>query len=350
MPPSLPRSPMLGVVAVIAAAAALGAQLARSTRAPRPVPSPVTPGARVLLDGHNAYPERGRWGDRLDAVLATGQPVAVEQDLHWVRRQGVGYASVVAHDSDAVAGAPTLEAHFFARVRPLMDQALREGRREAWPLLVLNLDFKSNEPEHHAHVLALLKRHAAWLTHAPRTATPGSPAPLVVGPLLVLTGADTSQRRTFHDRVPVGDTLWLFGAIPTTPIRGTDRAQRARHAVRMRPAELVPRHAGNYQRWVNFPWSVVEEGGQRAAGPWTAEDEARLRALVQHVHGAGAWIRFYTLDGFTPAQDRGFTASYNFGSLRAVAPRWRAAVAAGVDFIATDQYGDFAAARRIVPR
>jgi hypothetical protein len=95
---------------------------------------------------------------------------------------------------------------------------------------------------------------------------------------------------------------------------------------------------------------VVEEGGQPRAGAWTSEDEARLRALVRHVHGAGVWIRFYTLDGFTSAQDRGYTAGYNFGSLAAVAPRWRAAVAAGVDFVATDQYGDFAAARRIVPR
>lgn len=320
------------------------------TRTPAPPVTRFAPGQRVLLDGHNAYPERGQWGDRLDSVLATGLPVAVEQDLHWARRQGVGYTSVVAHDSDAVAGAPTLEAHFFARVRPLMEGALREGRREGWPLLVLNLDFKSNEPEHHAHVLALLKRHRAWLTHAPRTATPGSPAPLVVGPMLVLTGADTAQRRAFHDRVPVGDTLWLFGAVPATKVPGKDQAARAHNAVQLSPAALIPRHAGNYHRWVNFPWGVVEEGGQGAAGRWTPDDAARLRALVRRAHGQGLWIRFYTLDGFTPAQDRGFTASYNFGSLRAVAPRWRAAVAAGADFIATDQYGDFAAAQRIVPR
>jgi len=324
--------------------------MAMRTRTPAPAPAGYAPGQRVLLDGHNAYPERGRWGDRIDSVLATGLPVAVEQDLHWARRQGAGYVSVVAHDSDAVAGAPTLAAHFFDRVRPLMEEALRAGRRETWPLLVLNLDFKSNEPEHHAHVLALLRRHRAWLTHAPRTATPGSPAPLVAGPLLVLTGADTGQRRAFHDRIPVGDTLWLFGAIPPTRIPGTDKAARAHHAVQLSPAALIPRHAGNYQRWVNFPWSVVEEGGQPAAGAWTAADDARLRALVARAHGQGLWIRFYTLDGFTPAQDRGFTAGYNFGSLRAVAPRWRAAIAAGVDFVATDQYGAFAAARPVVPR
>ena len=34
----------------------------------------------------------------------------------------------------------------------------------------------------------------------------------------------------------------------------------------------------------------------------------------------------------------GWTASYNFGSEDAARLRWRAAIRAGVDFIATDQY------------
>ena len=110
----------MGLAAVLAMAFATCGVMTLRTRTPAAPAARFAPGARVLLDGHNAYPERGQWGDRLDSVLATGLPVAVEQDLHWVRRPGVGYASVVAHDSDAVAGAPTLEAHFCARVRPLM--------------------------------------------------------------------------------------------------------------------------------------------------------------------------------------------------------------------------------------
>ncbi|MCK7478693.1 MAG: hypothetical protein M0C28_15945 [Candidatus Moduliflexus flocculans] len=35
---------------------------------------------------------------------------------------------------------------------------------------------------------------------------------------------------------------------------------------------------------------------------------------------------------------RGWTPSYNFGSLEAAAIRWQAARAAGVDFVASDQY------------
>ena len=63
----------------------------------------------------------------------------------------------------------------------------------------------------------------------------------------------------------------------------------------------------------------------------------------------GYWIRFYTLDGFTPNEDHGWDEGYNFGSREAVAARWSAAISAGVDFIATDQYEDLAgvlAARR----
>ena len=97
---------------------------------------------------------------------------------------------------------------------------------------------------------------------------------------------------------------------------------------------------------MNFPWTVIEAGGQQSAGAWSPADSARLHAFVQRAHAQGFWIRFYTLDGFVPQEDRGFTASYNFGSRAAVALRWRAAIASGVDFVATDQYADFAALRR----
>jgi hypothetical protein len=42
----------------------------------------------------------------------------------------------------------------------------------------------------------------------------------------------------------------------------------------------------------------------------------------------------------------GWDPAYNFGSREAVAIRWRAAIDAGVDFIATDQYEAFAAVRK----
>jgi hypothetical protein len=70
-----------------------------------------------------------------------------------------------------------------------------------------------------------------------------------------------------------------------------------------------------------------------------------LRELVSYAHKEGLWIRFYTLDGATSAElsCRGWFHSYNFGSPEAVQTRWQAAIDAGVDYLATDQYEDFAA-------
>jgi glycerophosphoryl diester phosphodiesterase len=102
--------------------------------------------------------------------------------------------------------------------------------------------------------------------------------------------------------------------------------------------------ATNYRRWSNNPWSVVEEGGQIKAGDWTKADREKLEQLVKDAHKRKLWIRFYTLNGHAPelSATNGWTRSYNFGSLEAVQERWRAAIKAGVDFIATDQYEDFA--------
>jgi hypothetical protein len=84
----------------------------------------------------------------------------------------------------------------------------------------------------------------------------------------------------------------------------------------------------------------VEEGGQTKAGEWTPASAARLRALVDHAHRLGYWIRFYTLDGFAAADNKGWGAGYNFGTHERAEARWKAALDAGVNLIATDQYED----------
>jgi len=101
--------------------------------------------------------------------------------------------------------------------------------------------------------------------------------------------------------------------------------------------------ATNYRRWSNHPWSVIEPEGQNRAGEWTADDADRLRMRVRAAHDAGLWIRFYTLNGHSTedGERMGWTQSYNFMSLEAARIRWRAAIAAGVDFVATDQYEDY---------
>ncbi|MDQ6612473.1 MAG: hypothetical protein M3Y64_08565, partial [Gemmatimonadota bacterium] len=276
-----------------------------------------------------------------------GVPVAIEQDLYWRHNRGNSYVPVVAHDSDALATAPTFEAYFFDRIRPTMERALVENRRKLWPLIVLNLDFKTNERAHHQAITALLRKYDRWLTTAPRTATPEIAMPFTVGPLLVLNGADTTQRRDFHDAIAIGDKLRTFGAIPVPAAHGETREERAHDLVQMSAADLIRKRRTNYERWVNFPWGAVEEGGQTRAGDFTSDDSVRLSSLVYRAHDIGLWIRFYTLDGFVPSEDMGFTASYNFGSRAAVVERWRAVTRARVDFVATDQYAEFAEQRRL---
>jgi hypothetical protein len=110
-------------------------------------------------------------------------------------------------------------------------------------------------------------------------------------------------------------------------------------------AQPLPR-ATNYRRWWNAPWAVVEAGGQANAADWTPHEDARLRTLVRRAHEAGLWIRLWTLNGHPAGDEKqtGWSTGYNVGSKEAVERRWRAAIAARADFVATDQYEAFAAA------
>jgi hypothetical protein len=224
--------------------------------------------------------------------------------------------------------------YFFERIRPLMEAALKEGDHGDWPLVTLNLDFKSDESAHHAAVWKLLEQYEPWICSAERTTDIRNVMPMRVRPLLVLTGEADSQARDFYDIVPLGERLLAFGAVHT---QGKNP---------MSPPELlVLEPANNYRRWWNNPWNVVERGGQRKAGPWTEQDEMRLRQLVVRAHHLGLWIRFYTLNGLSDhdLSLNGWDKGYNFGSREKASLRWTAAIKAGVDFLATDQYEDVAA-------
>jgi hypothetical protein len=335
--------------AFVIARCVIAALVSVGSAASADLPMAARPGGRVLVDAHNCYPEHDRFADRIDRALATGLPVAIEQDLVWYRDPATGVSrSIVSHaanDEPFTGREPSLKDHFFERIRPLVEQALRENHRDEWPLIVLNLDLKSNEPEHHAALWKTLGEYESWLTTAERVADGARVAPLDVRPVLVLTGNPSSQQLAFHDEVPVGAKLRLFGAIAVDVEarvgRGPEAVDKLATVV---PEELIASKATNYRRWANFPWAVVERGGQRKAEEWVRHDASRLKALVDRAHAQGLWIRFYTLNGHAAGDGAGWTASYNFGSLAAAQARWRAARAAGVDFIASDQYEALAAA------
>ena len=192
-------------------------------------------------------------------------------------------------------------------------------------------------------VWQLLGEYEPWLSTAQKTADPSKLSPIERRPILVITEDSDAQQKVFFDDVPVGDRLRLFGSAHTNPGPSGASAQELAHwEATASPEELLSADPTNYRRWWNNSWYPVEEGGQRKAGDWTAADNRRLRALVDHAHKLGYWIRFYTLDGFAPSQDQGWGDSYNFGSKQAVILRWKAAIAADVNFIATDQEEDLA--------
>src|SRR3954464_10531888 len=157
---------------------------------------PLTPGTRVLLDAHNSYPEGGRWADRIDRALSTGTPLAIEQDLFWYRDPATGVArSIVGHGAPFTGREPGMREYFFERIRPIVERALQENRRDDWPIITLNLDFKSDEPEHHAAVWKLLGEHETWLCTAKKSSDPLAVEPMRLAPVLVLTGEQDTQQQ-----------------------------------------------------------------------------------------------------------------------------------------------------------
>jgi hypothetical protein len=293
-------------------------------------PSVPAPGSRTIMDAHNCYPYFEWWSDRIDRALSAGTPLAIEQDLAWYTEAKTGKSwSVVTHGEPVTGHEPTVERYFFERVRPIVEKALTEGNHGNWPLITLNLDFKDNKPEHLAAVLTLLRKYEPWITSADKGDRIEDVHPLDLKPILVLTGEADAQQKVFYDDLETGEHVLAFGAIHT---EGKD-PQAA-------PEILGRERANNYRRWWNNPWHVVESAGQQHAGEWSPEKMARLRSLVERAHENGLWIRFYTLDGATEPElsCRGWFHSYNFGSLEAVRRRWRAAIAAHVDYLASDQY------------
>jgi hypothetical protein len=302
---------------------------------------------RPVLDAHNCYPYKGGFKDRIDRALKTGFPVGIEQDLGWAIDPATGKGRpVVTHAAKTTGSEPALRDYFFERVRPIIEKALADNDRARWPLIVVHFDFKSDQPELLHAVWDLLGEYQSWITTAAQTADPRQLSAFEPKPLLVLTEDSDAQEAVFFKQVPVGGKLRLFGSAHTRAIPANPKEEHDRLLATLPPEQLLPAPPTNYRRWWNNSWYAVEEGGQHKAGDWTPQDDRRLRALVDHAHKLGYWIRFYTLDGFGDGEDKGWGNGYNFGTHEAVLARWKAAIAAGVNLIASDQYEDLAKVMR----
>jgi hypothetical protein len=292
---------------------------------------------KPILDAHNCYPYEGQWANRIDRALSTGTPVSIEQDIAWYEGR-----VVVSHTPKTNGSEPLLTDYFFERVRPIIEKAIKENKPETWPVIILHFDFKDTQaPLLHA-VWNVLGRYQDWITTAPKSADPHKLMPLKRRPLLVITEDSDEQEQVFFNELKPGDLLRVFGSAHSIRLAEKEAAARNHVLATLPPSELLRETPTNYRRWWNNSWYEVEEGGQPKAGEWTAASEARLHALVDYAHQQGFWVRFYTLDGFEPGHGSGWGEAYNFRSRAAVEKRWLAALIAGVNFIAIDQYEDFA--------
>lgn len=297
-----------------------------------------------ILDAHNCYPYDGHWNNRIQRALNSGFPVSIEQDLAWYVDPATGKGRVVvSHTPKPTGKEPTLRDYFFEQVRPVVEKAIAENHRDRWPIIILHFDFKDNRPAILKAVWQLLGKYEPWLCTAVKTSNPNVLSPIDRKPILAITEDSDAQQKVFFDDLPVGTKLRVFGSAHTHPILpDMPMKEVMRWAVTLPPDQILSERPTNYRRWWNSSWYPVEEGGEQGAGDWTAADDRRLRALVDHAHALGYWIRFYTLDGFAPGKGQGWGNGYNFGSKQAVILRWKAAIAAGVNFVATDQYEDLA--------
>ena len=319
----------------------VSAGLVLAAASPAKLKDPVVPGARVQMLAHNAYPDHGKYADRLDRAIAAVTPFAVEQDLAWVDSR-----SLMIHGARNAGGDdPTLETYFFPKVQQLMEKALKSGKRANWPLVTLYLDIKNDPPEHLEAISKVLDKYEAWLTTAVKTDDIAKQSPLDLKPMMVLVEDKQNdiKQQFFYDRVPVGGKIRVFGSVTKfdeNPMKlPREKREEAIALLATRDAEeLVTQKADNYHRWFGVNWAFVEKGGETHAGEWTTAKEERLKKFVDYGHRLGYLISFYCLNGYSDSENQGWDKGYNFGSLDAVRIRWKAAIRAHADFISTDQY------------
>jgi hypothetical protein len=244
---------------------------------------------RPVLDAHNCYPYEGQWADRIDRALKLGFPVGIEQDIAWAKGR-----PVVTHTAKTTGDEPTLRDHFFERVRPIIEQALKDNDRAKWPIIILHFDFKSLEPETLRGVWQVLGEYQSWITTAPQTSDPHKLSKFDKKPLLVLTEDADIQEEIFFKQLKPGERLRVFGSASTGKIDAKTREERVHLMATLPPEALLPQPPTNFRRWWNNSWFEVEEGGQ------TRQAIGRRLTTRGCEHWSAARTSWATGSGFTP--------------------------------------------------
>ena len=267
-----------------------------------------------FLNAHNCYPAKAQGKDRLERARRAGLS-AIEVDLAWSEPRG---RAVVSHEVKQQGNEPTLEEFFFL---PLLAHLRQMPRME--PGILLLLDFKSAHVSLVREVHALLSRYRELLTNPGRRSDPPATTPLRYGPLTVLLTGDNSALAQF-EALTTDQEVYLAIGNREPPER----------KYRNQIADYFAQPATAFFRVFNFEWVHIEKDPNPQAGAFTRAERARLQALVKMAHQKGYWLRAWTLNATSLA----WGPSKNFGSRPALLERWRAAQAAGVESIATDEY------------
>ena len=297
------------------------------------------PGSRTVVWAHNAFPDHGKYSDRLDRALAAGMPLMIEEDLAWVD----GKSLLIHGPKNVSTDDPTLDSYFFTKIRPVMEKALADGNRGDWPLILLYLDIKNDPPEHLAAISKMLEKYDSWLTSAVKTADISKQSPLELKPMMVLLEDkhDDIKQQHFYDMLPVGGKLRFFGSVPKYD-NNIDKKLSKEAAIAGlydTPLSTIAAHkADNYHRWWGIDWAYIEKGGETKAGQWSQDKADRLKKFVDYGHSLGYFVGVFSISGWTQAEDQGWDKDYNFGSRDAAKIRWQAAAKAHADFISTDHY------------
>ena len=271
------------------------------------------------VSAHNCYPLKGTVNDKLKLALKLGIP-NIEIDLGYDAASGR-----LLQTHDAAPREPNDHPDFLQEAVPTLEAHLKTVESGGRPLL-LTIDWKTDDPQAVKRFRDefLLKR-PDWFTTAEKTREPKKRMPLTERKVTVcFTGSDRAKG-IYDDLVRIGEPYQAFR--DTVIGSGPEFAKNV--------ASYCPLQATNYHRYVAVNWNVVERGGPTLAGDWTAEDETRLRTLIDRIHQAGFQARFYCLNGGRPGV---VGLPYAFKDAEAASLRWKAAARAGADFVATDDY------------